>query len=124
MSSTGPTSPSSGQEYPHGSRAIVPSARVELLQDTITELTNSEKLGYDGGSTSGVRDIASFWTTYLSGRTISQEEPLSAADICTMMELLKISRKKVSPGRKDHWKDTCGYASLGWQSVVEDGDAL
>jgi hypothetical protein len=38
-----------------------------------------------------------------------------------MMELLKISRIKVSPQKQDHWKDTCGYASLGWQSVVEDG---
>jgi hypothetical protein len=87
-------------------------ASVRLLTEVIQEIIGVEKLGY-GTSTDGVRMIADLWTRYLG-------ETITASDVCAMMVLLKVTRARVSPRNKDHWRDICGYSALAVEDLDRD----
>ena len=50
------------------------------------------------------------WSAYL-GVDIEQH------DVAAMMALLKVSRIRWSPTKRDHWQDLAGYAACGWDCV-------
>jgi Domain of unknown function (DUF6378) len=52
------------------------------------------------------------------------DELLSSHHVAIFMELLKISRKRWQPGKRDSWLDTAGYTACGWECVVEEGIAV
>ena len=52
--------------------------------------------------------IAALWGTYLG-------HPITAADVCLLMVLLKVARAATPEGQAhdDNWLDIAGYAALG-----------
>lgn len=46
--------------------------------------------------------------------------PFTASDMTTFMELVKLSRRRVSPGKRDHYVDGAGYAALSWHCVKRE----
>lgn len=50
--------------------------------------------------------------------------PVESHHVAIFMELLKISRKRWQPGKRDNWLDTAGYTGCGWECVVEEGIAI
>lgn len=49
--------------------------------------------------------IATLWSAYL-------KQEVTAADVATMMILLKVARLKTGVGSRDTWVDIAGYAGL------------
>lgn len=49
--------------------------------------------------------IATLWSAYL-------KQEVTAADVATMMILLKVARLKTGVGSRDTWIDIAGYAGL------------
>ena len=50
---------------------------------------------------------AAMWTAYLG----TEVHP---HDVAAMMALLKVSRIRWSPDKRDSWVDLAGYAACGW----------
>lgn len=44
-------------------------------------------------------------------------------DIAVIVTQIKQSRIVHSPGKRDNWTDTAGYAGCGWECVVEELEA-
>jgi hypothetical protein len=47
------------------------------------------------------------WAAYLG-------VPIAPHDVAAMMAMLKLSRIRWSPGKRDSWVDLAGYAACGW----------
>ena len=61
--------------------------------------------------------IAEYWSIHL-------DKEITASDVATMLELMKIARRKNDPTYEDNYKDAAGYAALGFQvsQAVEELD--
>jgi Domain of unknown function (DUF6378) len=86
-----------------------PTKREEILREAIQCVTKDRNATH-GDPEDNFTTIAGFWNTYLDGRTAGD---LTAADVATMMILMKVSRTITSPEHKDHWIDIAGYAACG-----------
>ena len=62
-------------------------------------------------------DIAKYWSIFT--RT-----ELTADDVCSMLEIQKISRRRQTPGYMDNYVDAAGYAALGYElaNAIENLD--
>jgi hypothetical protein len=56
--------------------------------------------------------IARLWTQHLRNRD-QEDVVVTAADVATMMVLLKIARLQNDPTHLDSWVDIAGYAACG-----------
>jgi hypothetical protein len=83
--------------------------RTELLEKAADITTHDRNNDYGEAKESFGR-IASMWSAYLG-------QPVSEADVCAMMVLLKVSRSRTSPQKMDNWIDQCGYAALAGEMV-------
>ena len=81
------------------------NTRTEIL-NTAKQYTTVDRASTHGGAEDSFRTIADMWTAYLGA-------PVSEADVCAMMVLLKIARIKGNPEHTDSWVDVAGYAALG-----------
>ena len=54
--------------------------------------------------------IADMWAAYLG-------HPVTAAQVCDCMALLKMARLGHQPGHEDSRKDAAAYVALGWEVV-------
>ena len=77
--------------------------RDEILL-TAQNLISGDRAATYGDASENFKLIGKFWTAYL-GITVS------AADVATLMALLKIARSRGSE-HQDNWIDLCGYAAL------------
>ena len=77
--------------------------RDEILE-TAQKLISGDRAATYGDASENFKLIGKFWTAYL-GITVS------AADVATLMALLKIARSRGSE-HQDNWIDLCGYAAL------------
>ena len=77
--------------------------RDEILK-TAQKLISGDRAATYGDASENFKLIGKFWTAYL-GITVS------AADVATLMALLKIARSRGSE-HQDNWIDLCGYAAL------------
>ena len=64
--------------------------------------------------------IADMWSAYLSALH-GDEVRVTACDVSTMMELLKICRRTTGGHRRDHYLDSAGYAAIAY-AVAETLD--
>lgn len=50
------------------------------------------------------------------------DRPLTSADVAIFMSLLKISRLKWSPTKRDSWVDLAGYSACGLECAILDDE--
>ena len=43
-------------------------------------------------------------------------------DVAALMAILKVSRIRWSPGKRDSWVDLAGYAACGWHCAMPECD--
>jgi len=69
------------------------------------ELIHGDRAKEYGHPAENLGRIATLWSAYL-------KEEITAADVATMMILLKVARLKTGVGSRDTWIDIAGYAGL------------
>ena len=80
--------------------------RTKVLAEAI-DLINGEREQHYGTPQENFRCIADLWSAYLG-------HPVSSADVCHMMALLKIARLRNGIHR-DSSVDAAGYLALGFE---------
>ena len=83
-----------------------PNARTLLLAEAET-LVNGDRDDQYGDPRSDFTRTAAMWTAYLGA-------DIQPHDVAALMALLKLSRIRWSPGKRDSWCDLAGYAACGW----------
>lgn len=79
--------------------------RAEIL-DTAKEYVTKDRAATHGEAERNFGLIAAYWSAHL-------DVHVSAADVATMMTLLKLARIKSNAGNMDNWIDGCGYLACG-----------
>ena len=90
-----------------------PNARTLLLAEA-EPLVNGDRDDQYGAPRSDFTRPAAMWTAYLGA-------DIQPHDVAALMALLKLSRIRWSPGKRDSWVDLAGYAACGWSCVAPDG---
>lgn len=80
--------------------------RTEILETANDYITNDRAQTHGQDAENSFGRIAAYWSAHL-------DCPISAADVCTMMALLKLARIAGNPKHLDSWIDVAGYAALG-----------
>lgn len=88
------------------------SPRADLLREA-EGLVDGDRNAQYGDPNQDFKRTADMWTAYLDGKT-----ELEPHDVAAMMALLKISRLRWSPEKRDSWADLAGYAACGWNTVA------
>ena len=86
--------------------------RKELLEEAGRTIAGQRQDDY-GDARQSFDRIAALWSAYTGSR-------ITAADVASMMVLLKASRARTSPEKIDSWLDMAGYAALAAE-MVSDG---
>ncbi len=81
------------------------SERELILNEAAIIVMKDRNVDY-GSAEDNFASIAKMWSGYKSVE-------FSAHDVAAMMILMKVSRVKTSPSKKDHWVDIAGYAACG-----------
>jgi hypothetical protein len=81
--------------------------REQVLDEAKNYITADRNTDY-GTPESNFTDIARFWSTYLGASIMPH-------DVAAMMMLMKISRIKTNPDKRDSWTDGAGYAACGFE---------
>jgi hypothetical protein len=84
------------------------SHRRAILEEA-ADLVDGDRNAQYGDPRQDFRRTAELWTSYLDGKTV-----LDLHDVAALMALLKISRIRWSPEKRDSWADLAGYAACGW----------
>ena len=79
--------------------------RQDIL-DTAKHIITVDRAATHGGAEDSFKTIATMWSSYLG-------KPVSEADVCAMMVLLKVARIKGNPEHLDSWIDVAGYSAIG-----------
>ena len=83
------------------------------------ELVNGERNNSYGPPRQDFQRTATMWSAYLG-------IDIAPHDVAALMSMLKISRIRWSPDKRDHWVDLAGYAACGWdcaRTIHDKGDA-
>lgn len=80
--------------------------RTEILETANNYITNDRAQTHGQDAENSFGRIAAYWSAHL-------DRPISAADVCTMMALLKLARIAGNPKHLDSWIDVAGYAAIG-----------
>lgn len=86
--------------------------RKELLEEAGRTIAGQRHEDY-GDARQSFERIAGLWSAYTGAR-------ITAADVASMMVLLKASRTRTSPEKIDSWLDMAGYAALAAE-MMSDG---
>ena len=81
------------------------NVRTQVLKEA-SQLINGQRAADYGDASSNFGCIATMWSAYLGGY------PVSAADVCHMMAMLKIARLR-NGSHRDSSVDCAGYMALG-----------
>lgn len=91
-----------------------PVSRRRAMLDEAAELVDGSRNVSYGDPSADFRRTAGLWTTYLDGKT-----ELDPHDVAAMMALLKLSRIRWSPEKRDSWVDLAGYAACGLDTIPD-----
>ena len=89
--------------------------RTETLQ-AAEKAVNGDRQGEYGTPENNFKNIAGFWSLYLSSR-LNKEIELQPVDVAVMLDLMKTARLIQSPRKLDTWIDKAGYAACGAEIV-------
>lgn len=90
------------------------SPRAEILEEARQAVLQDRNLDY-GDPEDNFRDIARMANIMFAGVT-----EFTSVHAAIMGLIIKMSRLKTSPNKKDHWVDIAGYAACGWECVVNE----
>ena len=94
---------------------VAPVSPRRVMLDEAADLVDGDRNNQYGDPRQDFRRTAELWTTYLDGKTT-----LDLHDVAALMALLKISRLRWSPEKRDSWVDLAGYAACGWDCARPD----
>lgn len=87
------------------------NARADVLL-TAEELVNGDRNAQYGDPRQDFKRTAAMWGAYLGVE-------VAPHDVAALMALLKVSRIRWSPTKKDSWVDLAGYAACGFDCAAE-----
>jgi hypothetical protein len=79
--------------------------RARILREAEALITGPREADY-GPPAQNFARVAAMWAAYLG-------HPVTAAQVCDCLALLKLARLAHQPGHEDSRKDACGYLALG-----------
>lgn len=82
------------------------TVRRELL-DEAADLVDGDRNVTYGDPRQDFKRTAALWSAYL-------DVQIDPHDVAALMSMLKLSRIRWSPDKRDHWVDLAGYAACGW----------
>ena len=82
------------------------SHRQAILDEAADAVEGDRNVQY-GDPRQDFSRTAGMWAAYLG-------VPIAPHDVAAMMAMLKLSRIRWSPGKRDSWVDLAGYAACGW----------
>lgn len=82
---------------------VEPTTRARIL-DTAKQAVTKDRQAAHGKPEDTFGLIAAYWSAHL-------DTAVTAADVATMMALLKLARSKSNPAYQDNWIDLAGYAA-------------
>ena len=85
-----------------------------LLQAAAQAVEGERQIAY-GSPTVSMAVIARYWTLYLSTRPGGAAAEVTAADVCRLMELLKIARGV----REDDCMDASAYSAMAFECAAD-----
>ena len=91
--------------------------RTETLH-AAEKAVNGDRQGDYGTPENNFKNIAGFWSLYLSSK-LNKEIELQAVDVAVLLDLMKTARLIQSPRKLDTWIDKAGYAACGAEIVSE-----
>lgn len=96
---------------------LSPDATVNERASLLAEaeaLVNGDRNAQYGDPRQDFQRTADMWSAYLG-------HPVAMHDVAAMMAILKVSRIRWSPTKRDSWADLAGYAACGWDcaSTIE-----
>ncbi len=89
---------------------MTPTPRQEILAEASRITANDRNVDYDEPERNFGR-IAALFSVYL-------EKEIKPHDVAVLMMLTKVARIMTSPGKRDHWVDSAGYAACGWDAHI------
>ena len=96
--------------------AMSDKKRGNVLLDALNVI-NGERQDQYGSPEDNFETIATYWTTYLNGRSY-----ISGKDVAMMMTLLKVARIQTGTATWDSFLDACGYMALASDMTVVTDD--
>lgn len=84
--------------------------RTDLLH-TAEQYVNGDRNVQYGDPIEDFRRTAALMSAYLGVE-------VAPHDVAVLIALVKVSRIRWSPDKKDHWADLAGYAACGWDVVT------
>ena len=81
----------------------------EVLE-TALEVVGGDRASTHGSMLENHENIARLWNAYLYNKG-----ELAASDVASMMELLKIARRKLGSLNRDDYVDGAGYAAVAYE---------
>lgn len=88
------------------------TVRRELLEEA-ADLVDGDRNAAYGDPRQDFQRTADMWSAYLGIEVKPQ-------DVAALMIMLKCSRIRWSPERRDSWVDVAGYAACGWHCVAPE----
>lgn len=88
------------------------SARRDILMEA-ADLVDGDRNAQYGDPRQDFQRTATMWSAYLGAQ-------IAPHDVAAMMAMLKLSRIRWSPGKRDSWADLAGYAACGWDCARPD----
>lgn len=88
------------------------NARSDLLTEA-ESLVNGDRNAQYGDPRQDFQRTATMWSAYLG-------VDVAPHDVAALMSLLKLSRIRWSPNKRDSWADLAGYAACGWDCARPD----
>lgn len=83
-----------------------PEKKESILEEASRIIYGDREKTY-GDPAQNLKLIANFWSSYIAGKPA-----LDIYDVCNMMCLLKLARRKTSPQHRDSLVDEVGYILL------------
>lgn len=77
-----------------------------MLEEAANAVEGDRNVQY-GPPLEDFQRTATMWSAYLG-------VPIQPHDVGAMMALVKVSRIRQSPAKRDSWVDLAGYAACGW----------
>lgn len=81
----------------------------QMLEE-VADLVDGDRAKTHGSKLKNHQNIASLWSAYLVN---VGGIPVTAPQVCDMMELLKVARRQGGAHNPDDYKDGAGYAAVG-----------